>query len=59
MIAGRPSQNIPLRCIEWLAKRSSNTYGGRLAVMASAVKNLEIIERENLVENSDLMGSYF
>ena len=59
MIAGRSSQNIPLPCIEWLAKRSSNTYVGRPAVIAAAVKNLEIIERENLVENSDLMGSYF
>ncbi len=34
------------------------TYGGHPAVMAAAVKNLEIIERENLVDNADLMGSY-
>jgi adenosylmethionine-8-amino-7-oxononanoate aminotransferase len=34
------------------------TYGGHPAVMAAALKNLEIIERDNLVENSDRMGQY-
>ena len=34
------------------------TYGGHPAVMAAALKSLEIIERENLVENSDRMGQY-
>ena len=34
------------------------TYGGHPAVMTAALKNLEIIERENLVENSDRMGRY-
>ena len=34
------------------------TYGGHPAVMAAAMKNLEILERENLVENSDRMGTY-
>ena len=34
------------------------TYGGHPAVMAAALKNLEIIERENLVDNSDQMGQY-
>jgi adenosylmethionine-8-amino-7-oxononanoate aminotransferase len=35
------------------------TYGGHPAVMTAALKNLEILERENLVENSDRMGQYF
>lgn len=34
------------------------TYGGHPAVMAAALKNLEIMEQENLVENSDAMGRY-
>ena len=34
------------------------TYGGHPAVMAAALKNLEIMEREHLVENSDKMGQY-
>lgn len=34
------------------------TYGGHPAVMAAGLKNLEIMERENVVENSDVVGSY-
>ncbi len=34
------------------------TYGGHPAVMTAALKTLEIMERENVVENSDRMGSY-
>ncbi|MBI2170865.1 MAG: aspartate aminotransferase family protein [Chloroflexi bacterium] len=34
------------------------TFGGHPAVMAAGLKNLEIIERERLVENSDRMGRY-
>ena len=34
------------------------TYGGHPAVMSAALKNLEIMERENLVENADKMGRY-
>ncbi len=34
------------------------TFGGHPAVMAAGLKNLEIIEREHLVENSDRMGRY-
>ena len=34
------------------------TYGGHPAVMTAALKNLEIVEREGLVENSDKMGQY-
>ena len=34
------------------------TYGGHPAVMAAALKNLEIMEQENLVENSEAMGRY-
>jgi adenosylmethionine-8-amino-7-oxononanoate aminotransferase len=34
------------------------TYGGHPAVMTAALKNLEIMERDNLVENSDQMGQY-
>ena len=34
------------------------TFGGHPVVMTAALKNLEIIERENLVENSDKMGRY-
>lgn len=34
------------------------TYGGHPAVMTAALKNIEIIERNNLVENSDKMGQY-
>lgn len=34
------------------------TYGGHPVVMAAALKNLEIMEREHLVENSDAMGRY-
>jgi adenosylmethionine-8-amino-7-oxononanoate aminotransferase len=35
------------------------TFGSHAAVMAAGLKNLEIIEREGLVENSNRMGSYF
>ena len=34
------------------------TYGGHPAVMTAGLKTLEIMERENLVENSDKMGQY-
>ena len=34
------------------------TYGGHPAVMTAALKNLEIIERDNLVQNSYDMGNY-
>tara|TARA_B100001123_G_scaffold217049_1_gene245064 strand:+ start:1564 stop:3003 length:1440 start_codon:yes stop_codon:yes gene_type:complete len=34
------------------------TYGGHPAVMAAGLKNLEIMERENVVENSNTMGTY-
>ena len=34
------------------------TYGGHPAVMAAALKNLDIMEQESLVENSDRMGRY-
>ena len=34
------------------------TYGGHPAVMAAGLKNLEIMERENVVENADVVGSY-
>ena len=34
------------------------TYGSHPVVMAAGLKNLEIIERENLVENSNKMGEY-
>ena len=34
------------------------TYGGHPAVMTAALKSLEIMERERLVENSDNMGRY-
>ncbi|MEE8443449.1 MAG: aspartate aminotransferase family protein [Dehalococcoidia bacterium] len=34
------------------------TYGSHPVVMAAGLKNLEIIERENLVENSDIMGRH-
>ena len=34
------------------------TYGGHPAVMAAGLKNLEIMERENVVENADVVGRY-
>ena len=34
------------------------TYGGHPAVMAAGLKNLEIMERENVVGNSDTVGRY-
>lgn len=34
------------------------TYGGHPAVMTAALKNIEIMEREQLVENADRMGTY-
>jgi adenosylmethionine-8-amino-7-oxononanoate aminotransferase len=34
------------------------TFGGHAAVMAAALKNIEILERENLVENSATVGRY-
>ncbi len=35
------------------------TFGSHAVVMAAGLKNLEIIEREGLVENSNKMGKYF
>jgi adenosylmethionine-8-amino-7-oxononanoate aminotransferase len=35
-----------------------STYGGGAVACAAALKNIEIIEREGLVENSRLMGQY-
>jgi adenosylmethionine-8-amino-7-oxononanoate aminotransferase len=35
-----------------------STYGGNAVSCAAALKNLEIIEREGLVENSRVMGEY-
>ena len=37
--------------------RHVNTFGGSPAACAVALKNLEIIERENLIERSSLLGS--
>jgi len=34
------------------------TYGGHPVVMAVGLKNLEIMEKENVVENSRVMGDY-
>ena len=34
------------------------TYGGHPAVMAAGLKNLEIMERENVVDNADVVGRY-
>ena len=34
------------------------TYGGHPAVMAAGLKNIEIMEREQVVENSSQMGTY-
>ena len=34
------------------------TFGGHAVAAAAALKNIEIIEREGLVENSALMGAY-
>ena len=34
------------------------TYGGHPAVMTAALKSLEIMERDDLVDNSDKMGQY-
>ncbi|MEX2356448.1 MAG: aspartate aminotransferase family protein [Thermaerobacterales bacterium] len=34
------------------------TFGGHPGVMAAGLKTIEIMERENLVENSRLMGDY-
>ena len=35
------------------------TFGGHPAVMAASLKNVEIIERDNIVQNADEMGRYF
>ena len=34
------------------------TYGGHPAVMAAGLKNLEIMERENVVDNAEVVGRY-
>ena len=34
------------------------TYGGHPAVMAAALRNLEVMERDRVVENSDQMGRH-
>lgn len=39
--------------------RHVNTYGGSPAACAVAVKNIEIIERENLIERSKILGERF
>ena len=39
--------------------RMTNTFGGHPVSAAAALKNLEIIETEGLVENSARMGKYF
>jgi len=39
--------------------RHINTYGGHPAACAVAIKNMEIIEEENLISNSQEMGSRF
>ena len=39
--------------------RMANSFGGHPVAAAAALKNLEIIEEENLVENSKRMGKYF
>lgn len=38
--------------------RHINTFGGHPVATAVAMKNMEILERENLVENSRKMGDY-
>lgn len=35
------------------------TFGGHPVTTAAALKNIEIIERDQLVENADVMGEYF
>ncbi len=37
----------------------SYTYSGHPAVCAAAIANIEIIEKENLVENAKVVGQYF
>ena len=39
--------------------RQALTFGGHPVTAAVALKNIEIIERNNLVENSERMGAYF
>lgn len=39
--------------------RMTNTFGGHPVAAAAALKNIEIIESEGLVENSARMGEYF
>ena len=39
--------------------RMANSFGGHPVAAAAALKNLEIIEEEGLVENSKRMGEYF
>lgn len=39
--------------------RMSNSFGGHPVAAAAALKNLEIIESEGLVDNSKRMGEYF
>lgn len=38
---------------------SGYTYAGHPVCCAAALKNIEIIERENLLENADTVGRYF
>lgn len=40
------------------SSRINSTWGGNLVDMVRSRKNLEIIEEENLVENSRIVGSY-
>ena len=39
--------------------RQALTFGGHPVTAAVALKNIEIIERDNLVGNSERMGAYF
>ncbi|MGR5997647.1 aminotransferase class III-fold pyridoxal phosphate-dependent enzyme [Bacillus cereus] len=39
--------------------RHINTFGGNPAACALALKNLEIMENENLIERSAQMGSLY
>jgi len=38
--------------------RSGSTYGGHTVACAATLKNIEIIEKEKLVENAEKMGKY-
>jgi taurine-pyruvate aminotransferase len=44
---------------EYSHLRHVNTFGGNPAACALAIKNLEILEKENLVERSKMLGARF